>query len=160
LAAAIRGGAQATPLPHPEEASVVMLSLFAVNLTKDSAYGAASAGSSDRLNQRDIDTPQITSVATSRQIGDVALFRPIDVLEFVNQVRSRTPAHRPGYVIGGLYPARNYAEGFCGRTQIDSDPIFAGRFDVVKGPGSGSFGRGETAGMVHFIRAQTLFRTS
>lgn len=137
-----------------------MLSLFAVNLTTDIAYGAASAGSTGRLNRRDIDTPQITSLASSKQIGDGALFRPIYVLEFVNHVRSRTPARRPGNVIGRLCPARNFSEGFCGKTQIDSDPVFAGRVDVVKKPGSGSCGRGDPAGIVNFIRNQPLVRTS
>lgn len=160
LAAAILSHAQTAPAPKPEQEGAVTLSPFAVTSTKDSGYGAASSGSSGRLNQRYIDMPQVTSVVTSELIADAALFSTIDVLKFVNNVQSRTPAHQPEYIIRGLYSPRNYFDGFYGGTKINFDTFFADRVEVVKGPSSGSFGRGDPAGMVNFISKQPFFRDS
>jgi outer membrane receptor protein involved in Fe transport len=163
LAAVVSGIAQTTP---PEKASekadedVVLLSPFRVESVKDVSYGAASAGSSGRLNQRYLDLPQVTSVVTSQLIADANLHSAIDVLKFVNNVQSRAPAHAPEYVIRGLYSTRNYFDGFYGGQKINFDTFFADRVEVVKGPSSASFGRGDPAGMVNFISKQAFFRNS
>lgn len=159
LAAAVLCGAQSPSPAQPEKESVITLSPFAVQSTKDSGYGAASAGSSGRLNQRYIDMPQVTSVVTSELIADANLYSTIDVLKFVNNVQSRAPAHQPSYIIRGLVSSRNYFDGFYGGQKINFDPFFADRVEVVKGPSSVSFGRGDPAGMVNFISKQPVFRS-
>lgn len=160
MAAVVLGNAQTANPENSEEDDVVILSPFTVQSIKDASYGAASAGSSGRLNQRYIDLPQVTSVVTSQLIADANLNSTIDVLKFVNNVQSRSPAHQPEYIIRGLYSTRNYFDGFYGGQKINFDTFFADRVEVVKGPSSASFGRGDPAGMVNFISKQAFFRNS
>ena len=143
---------------QPPQGETVNLSPFVVESSRDAGYGASSAGSSGRLNQRYIDMPQVTSVVTSDFISDANLFNAIDVLKFVNNVQARSPAHQPEYIIRGLYSTRNYFDGFFGGAKLNFDTFFADRVEVVKGPSSASFGRGDPAGMVNFIGKTPAFR--
>lgn len=168
LRAALLGGAFAfTLIPSPLVAQAgadadkaVKLSPFVVESTKNTGYGASSAGSSGRLNQRYIDMPQVTSVVTSDFIEDANLYSAIDAMKFVNNVQAKSAAHQPEYLIRGLYSTRNYFDGFYGGQKINFDTFFADRIEIVKGPSSASFGRGDPAGMVNFISKQPLFRNS
>lgn len=158
IAVALLGVTLSAQNQAPQTEAVIKLSPFTVQSTRDAGYGAASAGSSGRLNQRYLDMPQTTSVVTSDFISDAKLFNTIDVLKFVNNVQARTLAHMPEYSIRGLYTQRNYFDGFYGGLKINFDTFFADRVEVVKGPSSVAFGRGDPAGMVNFISKQPFFQ--
>lgn len=154
---AVCSSAPVSAQDKPAEGETITLSPFVVQSSKDAGYGAATAGSSGRLNQRYIDMPQVTSVVTSDFIADAGLFSTLEVLKFVNNVQARS-THQPEYNIRGLYSMRNYFDGFYGGTKINFDTFFADRVEVVKGPSSVSFGRGDPAGMVNYISKAPVFR--
>lgn len=150
-------GAAASAQDQAPKDATLTLSPFVVQSSQDAGYGAASAGSSGRLNQRYIDMPQVTSVVTSDFISDANLLSSLDVLKFVNNVQARS-THQPEYNIRGLYSTRNYFDGFYGGSKLNFDTFFADRVEVVKGPSSVSFGRGDPAGMINFISKAAVFR--
>lgn len=138
---------------------IVVLSPFTVTGSSNVGYGATATGSSGRLSQAYIDTPQVTSVVTSEFMEDANLYNSMDAMRFVPNVQV-VSQHAPIYSIRGIMTQRTYFDGFYGSSLVTVDTAFADRIEVVKGPSSAAFGRGDPAGFVNYVSKTPQFSRS
>lgn len=171
LAALIGAGTQAaraqTPATPPAtterpagDEPPVMVSPFVVNSSSNVGYGALTSSSSSRLNEQYIDIPQTVNVVTSEFMQDAQLLDSREALKYVSNVIPETNNHNLGvFLIRGLRSNSTYIDGSLASHGAQFDTSFYDRVEVVKGPTSAAFGRGEPAGLINFI-TKTPLRTN
>ena len=132
---------------------------FTVNESNNTGYGAQQA-SSGRLGEAYIDTPQATSVVTSELMKDALLVSSFTALKFVPNVTEIGSGHSPGYNIRGITTGELYFDGFSIGSGSVVDSAFFDRIEVVKGPATAGYGRGNPAGFMNFVTKSPLFQDS
>ncbi|MBM3796698.1 MAG: hypothetical protein FJW31_22185 [Acidobacteria bacterium] len=135
---------------------VVTLSPFTISSSADTGYGAQS-GTSGRLAAAYIDTPQASSIVTSELLKVANLFGSNEALKYVPGVRN-TSMINGTQNIRGLSTASSYTDGFVNSATNSFDTFFTDRIEVIKGPSSTAFGRGDPAGFINYISKRPQFR--
>jgi outer membrane receptor protein involved in Fe transport len=148
---------QASSKPSTE---VVQLTPFTVSASGDTGYGAIM-GSSGRLATPYIDMPQSTSIVTSELLNDANLFDSKAATKFVPNVQENGyGSANSSFMIRGLLTTTTYVDGFPITSGSVIDTAFADRIEVVKGPSSAGFGRGDPAGFINYVTKSPLFTHS
>ena len=137
----------------------VVLTPFTVTSSKDTGYGAMQA-SSGRLGQSYIDTPQAISVVTSELMKDAKLVSTISAIKFVANATQTQSGHNPGYNIRGVSTGGIFYDGFNIGGNAVMDTAFFDRVEVIKGPATAGYGRGNPAGFLNFVSKQPTFKNS
>ncbi|MFO1447802.1 MAG: TonB-dependent receptor plug domain-containing protein [Opitutaceae bacterium] len=143
-----------------EEKGVVVLTPFQVSGSSDVGYGATASGASGRLNEKYIDIPQMISVVTSEFMKDLNLFDTGSAVSFIPNVQSERSSDFQVFKIRGLSSTALYTDGFKSNDRMNVDMAFADRLEVVKGPSSVSFGRGNPAGFINLVTKKPTFDES
>lgn len=136
---------------------VTALTPFVVSGSSNVGYGATASGSSGRLNEKYIDTPQMVAVVTSEFMKDANLFDTASAVSFIPNVQADRSADFQIFKIRGLSSGALYTDGFLSNDRMNVDTAFADRLEVVKGPSSVSFGRGNPAGFVNLVTKTPKF---
>ena len=157
LAATTVANAQQDPQAAPanERADVIVLTPFTVSASANTGYGA-QMGTTSRLATPYIDTPQAASIVTSELLADANLTSSLDALQYVPSAKGAGFTGRQS--LRGLDTGNLYSDGMLNRSALLSDTFFADRIEVVKGPSSTSFGRGDPAGFINYISKRPRFR--
>lgn len=156
---ASRDGNASGDLAENEKEEIVVLTPFTVTTTTDTGYGAMQA-SSGRLGELYIDTPQATSIITSEILKDAKLVSSYTALKFVANAEQTQSGHSPGYNIRGLNTGEIFYDGFGIGGQAAMDTAFFDRVEVVKGPATAGYGRGNPAGFINFVSKTPSFTQS
>ncbi|MBL9214229.1 MAG: TonB-dependent receptor [Opitutaceae bacterium] len=130
------------------------LSPFTVT-TARSGYGS-NMGTSGRLATPYLDTPQAASIVTSDFLRDAILYGSNEALWFVPSIKNASQILN-SQVIRGFSAASTYNDGFRNTSSTSFDTFFADRIEVVKGPSSASFGRGDPSGFINYVSKRPLF---
>ena len=142
----------------PADDEVISLSPFSVNASDDVGYGSTTTGSSSRLKQAYIDTPQVTSVVTSELMKDAGLYDSSTAITFVPNVSTWRTSDLQSFNIRGIGTNTLYMDGFFGHALLFIDTAFTDRVEVVKGPSTTAFGRGDPAGFINYVSKRPQFR--
>jgi len=142
-----------------DEGKTVVLTPFTVTSVKDKGYGAMQA-SSGRLGEAYIDTPQATSIVTSELLKDAKLVSSFTALKFVSNVSQTQSGHNPGYNIRGVSTGEIFYDGFSVGGGSVADTAFFDRIEVVKGPATAGYGRGNPAGFINYVSKAPRFTNS
>lgn len=134
----------------------IVLTPFTVSGSSNVGYGATASGAGGRLNEKYIDTPQMIAVVTSEFMKDANLFDSSAAITYVPNVQSERLAQQV-FTIRGLSSSTLYTDGFQSNDRLMVDTAFADRVEVVKGPSSASFGRGNPAGYINIVTKQPTF---
>ncbi len=109
-----------------------------------------------RLATSYIDTPQAVSVVTSDFLQDAKLFGSNEALQYVPSVVNGSQILNT-FVIRGFGTDYTYTDGFRNTFWSSFDTFLADRIEIVKGPSSTSFGRGDPAGFINYISKRPTF---
>lgn len=142
-----------------KDQEIISLTPFTVTASKDVGYGAMQA-SSGRLGQSYIDTPQAVSVVTSELLKDAKLVSTFTAVKFVANVSQTQSGHNPGYNIRGISTGSIFYDGFGIGGNAVMDTAFFDRIEVIKGPATAGYGRGNPAGFLNFVSKMPTFQNS
>ncbi|HEY0865266.1 MAG TPA: TonB-dependent receptor [Lacunisphaera sp.] len=134
----------------------LVLTPFTVT-SSGTGYGA-TMGTSGRLATPYIDTPQAASIVTSEFLRDAILTGSNEALMFVPSVKNGSQILN-SQVIRGFSASATYNDGFRNTPSTSFDTFFADRIEVVKGPSSASFGRGDPSGFINYVSKRPTFKT-
>jgi outer membrane receptor protein involved in Fe transport len=157
---AAQQGAPPPSSPNRDEDEVITLSPFSVQAHSDIGYGASAVGSSGRLRQPYLDSAQVTSVVTSELMEDMGLADSAAAMMFVPNLSVWRTADLQSFTIRGIGTNNIFMDGFFSNRLVFIDTAFTDRIEVVKGPSSTAFGRGDPAGFINYVSKRPLFKRS
>lgn len=161
LRAQIAPPAVAPPSNPPPAGSVVELSPFEVNTSRDVGYAAENTLAGSRLNARLRDTAGSVSVFTREFLDDLAITDLQGVLDYTMNSELDTNAWQAGngqnpMITGENLLTRTSIRGLAASQGMDyfmsitnMDPYRVGRFDDTRGPNSILFGVGAPGGLLN-----------
>ena len=148
-----------TTIPETDsdnKSDALQLSPFTVSASTNTGYGSLM-GTSGRMAVAYIDTPQASSIVTSELLQQANLFGSNEALTYVPSVRN-TSMINGTQNLRGLSTGSSYTDGFVNTATNSFDTYFTDRIEVIKGPSSTSFGRGDPAGFINYISKRPQFR--
>ncbi|MBE7539255.1 MAG: TonB-dependent receptor plug domain-containing protein [Opitutaceae bacterium] len=150
--------AQAPASRQTEDASTtdrdqetISLSPFSVTASNDVGYGAGTEGSSGRLRIPYLDSAQTSTIVTSELMEDFGLSDSAQAMLFIPNAEVNRTQDVQTFNIRGLNTTGLYMDGFFAHSLTFIDTAFFDRIEVVKGPSSVGFGRGDPAGFINFV---------
>jgi iron complex outermembrane receptor protein len=155
LACAASLFAQSTPAANPPaEETIVRLSEFEVSTSRDTAYRANSAVSSNRANTSLFETPQAITVLTEAFLRDLEVLSVAEALEFI-------PGVTPGDAgAGGADTVQTRGQAIPEtlldnmpdlNTNVRPDPVIIERVEFIKGSSSSLYGSSWPGGVINSI---------
>ena len=154
--------APSAPAPIPAPPTVVELSPFTVDSSRDTGYAAENTLAGSRLNARLRDTAGSVSVFTKEFLDDLAITDLAGLLNFTVNSEMDTNAWQPGQpgqnpsISGENLLNRTMVRGLAASQGMDyftsitnMDPYRVGRFDDTRGANSLLFGVGAPGGVLN-----------
>lgn len=125
----------ATPTAAPTSDETVVLSPFVITGQQEGRYHPTDMTSGGRVRVSLFDAPQSVSVVTRELIEDVSAGRLLDALQYISGVSESTiPNGLDRTTIRGFQSDGQRIDNFSSPSQVNLDPIFVERIEVVKGP--------------------------
>lgn len=158
-----------TPASEPSSASDsqqrIRLDVFEVIAEDDDGYRAANTTSGTRYNMPIRDLPISVDVVTEDFMRDIgaadlqqAMEYTVGLQQDVGDPARVNDKEAGGGLIRGLQVSNLSKDGFS--RNFVSDPIGAGRIDVLKGPGGALYGSGNLGGAINLISPALTARPS
>ncbi len=114
---------------------VVVLSPFVITDTQTGRYQPTQTTSGGRVRVNLFDAPQSVSVVTRELVDDVGATRLLDALQYISGVTESTiPNGLDRTTIRGFQSDGQRIDNFSAPAQVNLDPVFIERIEVVKGP--------------------------
>jgi iron complex outermembrane receptor protein len=148
--------ADADAAAAPDE--TMKLSPFAVQSDSVGRYSATEAASGGRVAVNLFDSSQNISVVTRDMFDDVAATRLLDALKYSTGVTESTiPNGLDRVTIRGFQTDGSRVDNFSSIIQLNLDPVFVDRVELVKGPNAILAPSGVPGGTVNTVSRKPQF---
>jgi iron complex outermembrane receptor protein len=140
----------------PDE--TMKLSPFAVQSDSVGRYSATEASSGGRIAVNLFDSSQNISVVTRDVFDDVAATRLLDALKYSTGVTESTiPNGLDRVTIRGFQTDGSRVDNFSTVTQLNLDPVFVDRVELIKGPNAILAPSGVPGGTINTVSRKPQF---
>jgi iron complex outermembrane receptor protein len=150
--------AQPTPAPATAADEPIVLSPFVITGDQTGRYQPTETTSGGRVRVRLFDAPQSVSVVTRELVDDVAAGRLLDALQYISGVTESTiPNGLDRTTIRGFQTDGQRIDNFGAPNQVNLDPVFIERIEVVKGPNAILAPSGVPGGTINAVTRKPQF---
>lgn len=143
--------AQTAPAPRPAGDAPVELAPFSV-VADPTGYQVSTSTTGTRLNTALKDVPQSLTILTKDFLEDTGATTLEDAVTFVANVQPRQNL-ADGLLIRGLQTTRKYYNNYLVPGFV-AGLANVSRIEILKGPASAIYGRGELGGVVNYVSLQ------
>ena len=140
------------------EDKAVELNAFVVSATKSGRFTSNEATSSGRIAINLFTSTQSISVITREAFEDVGAVRILDIAKYASGITESTiPNGLDRTTIRGFQTEGQTVDGFTSSSQINLDPVFVEKLEIVKGPNAVLAPSGVPGGTINNVSRKPLF---